>query len=221
MFRKAVNREQAVQVYKYLREEGFFSSYDAIKNKLVFERDEEKIHLQLSIETCFVDGKMIALSEPYLLVLIQSGSASVGVYRQNECLRHKVFGAYMVRKKQGKSQVKYLKTKGKSRAGSRIRLASTVKFFEEINERLLQDMNAFSINRIALSCSKVLAPLFYGSKVVTPFEKTDERIISVPVDVKQPNFTEMTRVHKQMMKNELSTSDLHQLDDLVEYFDFM
>ena len=42
----------------------------------------------------------------------------------------------MVRKKRGVSQIKHLKTKGKSRAGSRVRLAETEEFFENINGRL-------------------------------------------------------------------------------------
>ncbi|MEO1451203.1 MAG: hypothetical protein AAFV07_16855 [Bacteroidota bacterium] len=42
----------------------------------------------------------------------------------------------MKRHKRGKAQISYLNTRGKSKAGSRIRLANTVAFFEEINERL-------------------------------------------------------------------------------------
>ncbi|MEM8895691.1 MAG: hypothetical protein AAGC88_14000, partial [Bacteroidota bacterium] len=66
----------------------------------------------------------------YLLLLIQTGHAAIGYFEGGENKAHKVFKSYLVRKKQGISQLKYLKTKGKSKAGSRVRLGNAVDFFE-------------------------------------------------------------------------------------------
>ncbi|MEM7036019.1 MAG: hypothetical protein AAF570_03495, partial [Bacteroidota bacterium] len=66
---------------------------------------------------------------PYLMILMQAGHAALGYFEEGEVVHHKVVKKYMVRRKQGKSQVGYLGTRGKSKAGSRVRLANAVRFF--------------------------------------------------------------------------------------------
>lgn len=122
-----------------------------------------------------------------VLILIKSGIATIGFFENGSLSSHKVFRAYMVRKKQGKSQVKYLKTKGKSRAGSRVRLQETNEFFESINSRLQELAKHHPIDKIAISCSKTLLPYFFNSKTKPPFEMHDPRIFRVPIHV--PNAT--------------------------------
>ena len=109
----------------------------------------------------------------------------------------------MVRKKQGRSQIKHLKTKGKSRAGSRLRLASGIEFFENINTRLTRHMKDNEFDRIAFSCSKILLPYLYGSKVPTPFDKKDERIYKIPKHLHQPTFEVMLGMQRFLNKTEL------------------
>ncbi|MEM6299914.1 MAG: hypothetical protein AAF740_14595, partial [Bacteroidota bacterium] len=58
---------------------------------------------------------------PYLMILIQAGAAALGYFEYGEPALHKAISAYMVRQQQGKSQIKHLNQKGKSRLGSRIR----------------------------------------------------------------------------------------------------
>ena len=53
----------------------------------------------------------------YTLYLIQAGAADFGCFEKAEVIKHKTLTKYMVRKKQGKSQLTYLRQKGKSRAG--------------------------------------------------------------------------------------------------------
>jgi hypothetical protein len=96
-----------------------------------------------------------------------------------------------------------LKTKGKSRAGSRVRLASTLEFFEEINLRLQSHFATFEFERIAMSCSKILIPYLYGAKESTPFDKKDGRIYKIPKHLHQPNFEVMLGMQKYLNKAEL------------------
>lgn len=140
----------------------------------------------------------------YLMLIIQSGSCALGYFEDEINLEHKTFSAYMVRKKQGKSQIKYLKTKGKSRAGSRVRLAETAAFFDRINERLQMYFDHHTIDRIAFSCSKILLPYFFNAKVDPPFSKADPRILKIPKHIHTPNHSEMMRVQKFMLMGELS-----------------
>ena len=124
----------------------------------------------------------------------------------------------MVRKKQGKSQIKYLKTKGKSRAGSRVRLASTVEFFENINERLQEYFKDNEIDLIAMSCSKTLIPYFFNSKVETPFDKKDERIFKVPKHIPLPSYEELMYVQKFLLHGEFVFEEQQRpfVDSLLE-----
>lgn len=197
---------------------GLTSAYDYDKHRLVIERDggHNVAYLRLPLSLKF---DVAAEPQPmyYLMLLVQSGSAAVGVFQGEECLSHKVFSAYMVRKKQGKSQIKHLKTKGKSRAGSRVRLASTIEFFENINTRLQDHFANHAFDRLALSCSKILIPYLYGSKVPTPFDKKDPRIYRIPKHLHQPNFEVIQGMQRYLQKAELSFEEtaFPELIDLI------
>lgn len=123
----------------------------------------------------------------FLLALIQAGHAALGLYRNDRLLQHKVIRKYMTRKKQGKAQLKYLKTKGKSRAGSRIRLANTVLFFEEINQ-YLNAWKPAQDTTIIYSCTPVLWGMLFKSKTAPPFQKKDPRLKKLPLSIDVPNI---------------------------------
>ncbi|MEP3390400.1 MAG: hypothetical protein ABJO02_19570, partial [Reichenbachiella sp.] len=112
---------------------------------------------------------------------------------------HTTFSAYMTRKKQGVSQIKYLNKKGKSRAGSRVRLAKTIEFFENINSTLSELLANHEIDRLALNCSTTLIPYLHQSKVPCPFEKKDDRLYKIPLHISQSNFTNLDKAIKKLM----------------------
>ncbi|MCK5077740.1 MAG: hypothetical protein KAR38_15260, partial [Calditrichia bacterium] len=132
----------------------------------------------------------------YYIVLIQAGNSSIGYFEEGEVIYHKVIRKYMVRKKQGKAQITYLNKKGKSRAGSRIRLAETVEFFKEINDKLDEWERLGEAKKILYSCPAKLWGMLFNSKILPPFDKKDERLIKIPMDVKVPNFEELMRVNE-------------------------
>jgi hypothetical protein len=131
-----------------------------------------------------------------LIVLIQAGAAALGYINQSEILLHKALKTYMVRKKQGKSQLKHLKTKGKSRLGSRIRLKNADHFFEDISEKLNEWKNEVSNSgSIILACPVSLQHMFFNPDLPLPFGKEDKRIVKTPFDVNVPDFSELKRIH--------------------------
>ncbi|WP_339864662.1 hypothetical protein [uncultured Algoriphagus sp.] len=132
------------------------------------------------------------------LVMIRAGIAVTGYFHNGVMLDHKVFRAYMVRQKQGKSQIKYLKTKGKSRAGSRLRLGESELFFEEINERLQRYESDFPITTWGISCGMTLYPYFFASDTPPPFDKKQENLFSIPFHVQQPDFETLQAIHKKL-----------------------
>ncbi|GAB2533909.1 hypothetical protein [Rufibacter soli] len=188
--------------------------YDQEKHRLLLLDATGQEHLIFRLPIVFpAVGRKEAAPVHYVLLLIQAGNCAVGYFEDGVNLDHKVFRSYMVRKKQGKSQIKYLKTKGKSRAGSRVRLGEALEFFENINERLQRYFEDHSVHRVAISCSKTLLPYLYDAKVPTPFDKRDERLFKIPMHVHTPIYDVMMDVHKFLLKGELIYEPAHQ--DLV------
>lgn len=143
----------------------------------------------------------------YLILLIQAGSTTIGHFEEGEMLNHKVIRKYMVRQKQGKAQISHLKTRGKSKLGSRIRLQNTIEFFEEINQKLWDWEIDEGIDKIFYSASINIWNMLFESKVETPFDKKDERIIKIPLDVQTPNYEEMLKVDKFLKEGTLEFFD--------------
>lgn len=192
---------KAVKLAEAIKSAGLSHVYDYEKHRVIINDDKGKeviFRLPVNIHSLSNTDKI-----NYVILLIQSGSSSLGYYEDEKNLNHKVFTAYMVRQKQGKSQIKYLKTKGKSRAGSRVRLGETAEFFESINERLQNYFSNYKIDRIAIGCSKILIPYLYNAKVKCPFDKKDSRLFKIPKHVELPNNEVMNGIHKFLLRGEL------------------
>jgi len=133
---------------------------------------------------------------PYILYLVQAGAAALGCFEKGEVIEHKTLTKYMVRKKQGKSQLTYLRQKGKSRAGSRIRLKKSLEFFEEINNRLVKWKEYINkADFIFYSCPIRLTNEMFLSKTSLPFERKDKRLKKIPFHVKAPNHKELLHIN--------------------------
>lgn len=189
---------------EHIKNSSFNYRYDYEKHRIILldETGAEMVLFRLPISLPPV-GEPADRPVHYIILLIQAGNCAIGYFEDEQNLDHKVFRAYMVRKKQGKSQIKYLKTKGKSRAGSRVRLGETAEFFENINGRLQAYFEAYEVDRIAISCSKTLIPYLFSSKVSTPFDKKDERIFRIPRHVHTPIYEVMMDTQKFLLKGEL------------------
>ena len=140
----------------------------------------------------------------YLMLLVQAGNAALGIFEGWEVLEHKVIRKYMVRKQQGKAQIKHLKTKGKSRLGSRIRLRNSEAFLEEINQRCEDWLMLNPVERILFSCSENLWHLLFQADPRPPFDRSDPRIRRIPFDVHPPNFEELMRINQKALTGYLS-----------------
>ncbi|MFC6998824.1 hypothetical protein [Rufibacter roseus] len=200
-----LSRDSSAQLLQHIQDSGISYQYDYEKHRLVLldEAGNEQVFFRLPIVLSPPGQNLPEGGVQYVVVLIQAGNCAMGYYEDGHNLDHKVFRSYMVRKKQGKSQIKYLKTKGKSRAGSRVRLGETVEFFDNINGRLQEYFEDHQIHRIAISCSKTLWPYLFDSKVATPFDKRDERLFKIPMHVHTPIYEVMLDVNKFLLKGEL------------------
>jgi hypothetical protein len=211
---RTLSQYQIIEIFNKSISAGFLIEYDYLKHRLVISEDYDNpsffirlpIHLKIS-ESLTIETSR---ARHFIILLIQAGHCAMGYAEDENLLQHKVISTYMVRKKQGKSQVKYLKTKGKSRAGSRLRLANTIRFFEKINHQLKGYFGQNPIDRIALSCSKTLLPYLFNSKVNCPFDKRDYRIYSIPKHIHPPNLKILKQTHHFLVKGSIHFESVHQ-----------
>ena len=203
----SLSKDTSLQLLYAIQASSYSVSYEPEKHRLVLtdETGDGPLFFRLPL-VLSLPGSGLAAEEVqvnYVILLIQSGNCAMGLFENGINVDHKVFRSYMVRKKQGTSQVKYLKTKGKSRAGSRVRLAETVEFFENINERLQAYFRGHEIQRIAISCSKTLIPYLFNSKVATPFEKDDSRLFKIPKHIHTPIYEVLLDANRFLLRGEL------------------
>ncbi len=143
----------------------------------------------------------IELGLQYVL-LMQAGAAAMGLWRENELIRHKCITKYVVRGK-GRAQPLYSKTKGKSRYGSRLRLQNAKALLVETNEKMLQwweEEGAF--DSIYFNCPQRLWPELFLVKPAPPYPQRDvpKRL---PYDVHEPRFDELKRIRRKMLRGAL------------------
>lgn len=139
-----------------------------------------------------------------VLILMEAGQCALGRFRGEEPGPHKVIRKYMVRKKQGKAQLNYLHQKGKSRAGSRIRLQQSAAFFEEINEWLATTGQVTKADVIVYSCPTRLWSYLFHAKRPCPFDADDSRLRPLKRYVDKPDHQSMRWAHRQAIQGTLT-----------------
>lgn len=221
MKHRLIKESQCISLLTHIKSSDWKEDYQPEKHQIAYTLPKgERLFVRLPIQLSYPyrSGQQDNTLYQHIVVLIESGLAAVGYFENGENIDHKVFRAYMVRKKQGKSQIKYLKTKGKSRAGSRVRLAETMEFFISIRDRVNTYLDTYRIDRIAISCSLTLWPYFFGGKGDLLFSKDDTRIYKIPMHVPDCTYDNMLRVNDFLMRGEIKYSlDLEkQVDDLLD-----
>jgi hypothetical protein len=129
------------------------------------------------------------------LLLLRAGSAALGLYDGDVLLAHKVFTRYVVRG-HGKAQPSHLRSKGKSRYGSRLRLRNHEALLVETNERLHAfARDHFPFVRLDLAAvSRMRAEL----EATPPGIPRGVTIVPVPLSVHEPRFDELRRVRFEL-----------------------
>jgi hypothetical protein len=206
---QVVSYEQVLLLVNQADEKGWEIRYLPEKHQLLIENKVSwlaKLFLPWTM-TWLPDGKFQVQEDVhYCLTLVRAGQASLGYFHQGKLLDHKVFRGYLVRQKQGKSQFKYLKTKGKSRAGSRIRLEETLVFFKEINERLQVYAKQYPLNFWGLGCAKTMWPLLFDGEVKPPFGSKSAELIELPYPFTKGSYEELQELELRLQQFHLLLS---------------
>lgn len=129
------------------------------------------------------------------VALIRAGVSALGLWRDDELLEHKVFKRYVVRGT-GRAQPLHLKTRGKSRYGSRLRLQGYRAQLEETIARVRAWRDEHGVpDRAFLSCP---ARLLGDLRRETPSFPEDPAPLRIPFDVRAPSFEELLRVRRML-----------------------
>lgn len=176
---------------------GFVRKYD-VRPPLPFAN----LSTDMALDSYLSDGDFDELPS-YGMFLMQAGAVALGYFEDGEVVLHKAFKKYMVRAKRGKAQLTYLNTRGKSKAGSRIRLANTEKFIQEINQYLDQWEAYDAPARWLYSCPATLWGLLFAADPPPPFPKSDPRLSKLPFDVHIPDFGELQRINRMALRIEI------------------
>jgi hypothetical protein len=137
------------------------------------------------------------------LLLLQAGASAMGYWDGAELVRHKAEKRYVVRGN-GKAQPTHRKTRGKSRYGSRLRLLNWKRLLAGANRRLglwwseLGEPEQFFVSVPIRSMSDLFA-----ADPAPPIARDDARVRRVPVHAHIPDFRELQRVHRLLLRGRL------------------
>lgn len=192
--------------------------YTSSKHQIDFISTKAKVSIRLPYCFNFQNHQLVPTN--FMVIIVHSGEAALAFSEENQIIEHKMVKAYMVRQKQGKSQIKHLKTKGKSKAGSRVRLAGTNHFFEQINEKIAEWDDYYNIERIAISCNKTLQPYLFN-RADSALQKDDIRHIKIPKHIQEANYQNLIHIHNYLISTELkfNDSDKEFIKDIISKID--
>ncbi|HEX5053161.1 MAG TPA: hypothetical protein VFZ65_15405 [Planctomycetota bacterium] len=141
--------------------------------------------------------------ERQLVVLLQAGAAAIGYWDGEDLLDHKVLRRYVVRGR-GRAQPTHLRTRGKSRYGSRLRLQNWRRLLACTNERLRRCWDEFGAPERVFHAAPVRAwAELFLSEPPPPFARHAAELQRVPMHVHTPDFAELRRVRGWLLHGRL------------------
>ena len=151
--------------------------------------------------------------ERWNLLLMEAGRAAIGSVKEEKLVVHKNIRKYMVRKKQGKAQLTHLKSKGKSRYGSRLRLQETIEYFDEILEKLESEPYSQS-PYIFYHCPVRLRAFLSEAADSDDVDLAKFSWVRLGINIKESSFNELNRMVLEPYYSRLIVYDDSMLEEL-------
>jgi hypothetical protein len=141
------------------------------------------------------------------VLLLRAGSAAVGYWDGGELVRHRVIRKYVVRGR-GKAQPTHLRTRGKSRYGSRLRLQNWKRLLAETNALLRSLWDEFGPPaRLFVAVPVRAFAELLAAAPPPPFARDSELLQRVPMHVHEPSFAELARVRAWLLRGRVELGD--------------
>ncbi|MCA8956530.1 MAG: hypothetical protein KDC87_10685 [Planctomycetes bacterium] len=131
------------------------------------------------------------------VILLQAGAASLGAFDDGEVLHTKSEKKYVVRGT-GRAQPTHLKTRGKSRYGSRLRLQNAKRLLSEVNQRLTDWLAELGApERVFCSCPVRLWADLRAADPPLPLAESLPRT-KIPLDLPVPTTEVLLRTYRRL-----------------------
>lgn len=131
-----------------------------------------------------------------VVVCLQAGATSLGLFESGVVVRTKTIKRYVVRGK-GRAQPTHLNSKGKSRYGSRLRLQNAKAILEETSEKLRDWWDEYGEPEVVFYNAPVRlwADLLRAQPPV-PFD--DVTLVKIPLDLPKPTTDVLLRAYRSL-----------------------
>jgi len=131
-----------------------------------------------------------------VVLLVRAGAVAFGCWLDDELVAHKAMRKYVVRGN-GRAQATHLKTRGKSRYGSRLRLQNWRRLLSETNERLHDLWQQYGVPaRVFWSAPVRVWADVLAADPLPPFVREGDELQRLPLHVHRPDFEELGRVRR-------------------------
>jgi hypothetical protein len=139
-------------------------------------------------------------SECQLVLLLRAGAMAFGCWQGRELVQHKAVRKYVVRGR-GKAQGTHLKTRGKSRYGSRLRLQNWRNLLGETNQRIADCQQQFGpFERVFFGVPvRVFSDLFEADPKPV-FARDAAELQRIPTHIHRPDHEELLRVRAWLVR---------------------
>lgn len=137
------------------------------------------------------------------VLLLQAGAAALGWWEDDELVRHVAMKRYVVRGK-GRAQPTHLKTRGRSRYGSRLRLQNWRRLLGDVNRRLRTWWEEYGpADLVLLSVPVRTLPELLAHDPPPPFTRGDPVLRRIPAHVHVPDHRELLRIRRLAARGRL------------------
>lgn len=138
------------------------------------------------------------------LLLLQAGATAIGWWDEDEVVRHRARKRYVVRGS-GKAQPRHLRTKGKSRYGSRLRLQNWQRLLVDANATLREWWEELGTpEQVFWSVPKRAWVDLAEAGAGPPFERDGAGVRRIPLHVHVPDYAELQRIRRLLARGRLS-----------------
>ncbi len=140
----------------------------------------------------------------YCIVLLQAGAMAMGWWDEGLLVRHKAQKRYVVRGN-GRAQTTHLRTRGKSRYGSRLRLQNWLLLLADVNGRLVEWQEELGEpEQVFLAAGPRATAALWAQDPPPPFRREDARLRRIPAHVHVPDHEELLRVQRWLTTGQLA-----------------
>ena len=137
----------------------------------------------------------------HLVVLLQAGATSIGLFDGGREVATKSFKRYVVRGS-GRAQPTHLKTRGKSRYGSRLRLQNAKQQLEETSERVADWLAVHGEPELVFhgAPKRLWADLMRTEPIPSfaPGGPLEDRLVRIPLDLPVPTTDVLLRTYRAL-----------------------